>query len=348
MTLLLAIVLMLFALGGVVVRKTYNALPIQELKRKAEKHDPVASRLYRAAAYDGSLRGLLWLFIGLTAAGSIVLLVRHASPLVSILIIGPALWIAFSWLPVSRVTGFGTRLTLFVTPAIVWLLNYLHPLLGRGSEVIQRKAVMPHTGVFEREDLLRLIEQQQRQLDNRLSDEELEIVKRALSFDDHVVADILTPRKQIKTVKQDDTVGPLLIDEIHKSGSGYAIVREKAKDPILGTLAFAQLNVRSSGKVKNTMSSTVYYLHENDSLGQALHAFFVTNHPVFVVINSFEEYVGLVSIEDVLKLLLGHVPGEDFDEYTNPVAVATRHKRKPETADENDETPVETEEEVVK
>lgn len=348
MNLTVALILLSLALGGIVVRKTYYALPVRELKRKAEHHDPVASQLYRAVAYGGSLRGLLWLYIGFFSAAGLIVLARVVPVWVSLLVAGPLLWAAFSWLPASRTTGLGTRLTMLVTPAVVWLLNYLHRPLSRSAEGLQKRAKEAHTGIFERADLLALIEQQQRQLDNRLSDEELEIVKRALRFDEYSVADVLTPRKQVKTLKPSDTVGPVLIDELHKSGGGYALVRDKPKGDILGTIAFNQLGITSSGTVGNLMSGTVYYLHEQDSLSDALHAFFLTNHPVFVVINDFEEYVGIATIENVLKLLLGHLPGSDFDQYANPVAVAGRHgKRPPSEAENQHETPVKTEEEVV-
>ncbi len=69
-----AITFLLLALAGMMVRKTYFYRPLRELKRQAERHDPAAARLYRAAAYGNSLRGLLWLYIGLTTAASIVLL----------------------------------------------------------------------------------------------------------------------------------------------------------------------------------------------------------------------------------------------------------------------------------
>ncbi|MGH7194765.1 MAG: CBS domain-containing protein, partial [Candidatus Saccharimonadales bacterium] len=101
---------------------------------------------------------------------------------------------------------------------------------------------------------------------------------------------------------------------------------------------------------------TVYYLHVKDSLSEVLHAFFVTNHPVFVVINSSEEYVGMISVEDILRQLVGHVPGDDFDQFADPEAVAARHpavrrrhggRDEPDanTPDESDaETPVKTDE----
>src|SRR5437762_62606 len=78
MNLVFAILLLLLAIAGVVVRKTYNYLPAHELKRQAAKHDRLAERLYMAAAYDSSLRGLLWIFIALTSAGGFVLLSQTA------------------------------------------------------------------------------------------------------------------------------------------------------------------------------------------------------------------------------------------------------------------------------
>ena len=342
------LILLVLAIGGMVVKKTYFYLPRQELKRQAEHNDAVASKLYQAAAFGNSLRGLLWLYIGLTSAASLVLLARVLPVWASLLIVGPLLWVTFSLIPSSRVTALGVRLTTLVTPFIAWLLNYLHPVLNRGADVLEKRyAATNHTKIYERDDLLELIEKQQAQADNRVSEEELEIARRALSFGDHKVADLLTPRKQIKTVLADDTIGPILIDEVHKSGQGYVLVSETKKGPVVGSLAVSKLNLDSKGKVRDLMDESVYYLHENDSLSEALHAFFTTNRPVFAVVNSFEEYVGIITIESVIKHLMGHLPGSDFDQYANPAAVAARHPQKPEQVDEPDDTPVKTDDEVV-
>jgi Mg2+/Co2+ transporter CorB len=95
------------------------------------------------------------------------------------------------------------------------------------------------------------------------------------------------------------------------------------------------------------MDKNVYYIHEDDTLSEALHAFFTTNHSLFVVVNSFEEYVGIVSIESIIEHLLGHIPGSDFTQYADVSAVARRHSRAaPETGDD-EPAPVKTDEEVV-
>jgi len=340
MNLLLAVIFLVLAFGGVVVRKTYYYLPAREMKRRAVRHDKLAASLYRAVGFGNSLSVLLWLYIGLTAAAGLVLLVRQFSLLASLLIVAVLLWVAFSLVPASRITRLGVGLTKLVTPFIAWLLNYLNPLLSRGAETIETRYIAgAHTKLFEREDVVELMERQKFQEDNRLSEEELEIVRRALSFDEFKVRDILTPRKEVKTIVATDTIGPILIDELHQSGQEYVLVREKAKGQVIGTLAFNQLNLSSKGHVADVMDKTVYYLHENDSLSEALHAFFITNHAMFIVVDSFEEFVGIVTVENVIKHLMGHVPGDDFDQYADPAAVAARHPKHAEAEHSEEEPP---------
>lgn len=352
--------LLLMAIAGVVIRKTYYYVPAHEVKRRAEHRDKVAAQLYRAVAYGNSLRVLLWIFIALTSAGGFVLLSRVAPIWLSLIAVIGLMWAAFSWLPASKVTRTGLKLTSLATPVLSWMLNYLHPLLSRGGDIVEKRySAALHTGIFEREDLLNLIERQLHQEGSRLSYEELDVARRALSFDDNKVGDVLTPRKQIKTVLADDVLGPILIDELHQGGQANVLVRESPKGPFVGSLDFAHLDHHRSGKVKDVMTPAVYYLHESDSLSQALHAFFVTNHPLFIVVNSFEEYVGIITIETMLRQLFGHMPGDEFDEYSHLSAVAARHPKvkKPkktneplaeEAHKEADETPVKTDEEVVK
>lgn len=351
-----AAVFLLLSLAGVTIRKTYFRLPVRELKRRAEHHDADARVLYRAVAYGDSLRGLLWLYIGLTAAAGLVLLARELHIWISLLIVGPLLWVAFSLAPAGRVTGFGMWLTKAVTPAIAYLLNYVHPVLSRGTDTVQRRYLAgEHTMLFERDDLVRLLERQKHQEDSRFTEEELEIAVRALSFEDYLVADAMVPGKKIKTVLADDTLGPVLIDELHKNGQENVLVREKSKGPFVGTLRFSQLGINSEGRVKDIMDPTVYYVHENDTLGEALHAFFVTNHPLFVAVNSAAEYVGVISVQDILRRLVGHLPGDDFDSYADLEAVAARHpavRRNHNVAGGKGpaakaETPVKTDDEVV-
>lgn len=325
---IIASILLLLAIGGVVIRKTYSYVPLRELKRRAENHDPLATKLYPAASYESSLQGLLWGFIIVTSASGVILLSRVAPVWLSAIAVPLLIWAVYSWLPSTRTTAVGTELTKIVNPIIVWILNHTHAAIDRPTSAVANRYVTDeHTRLYERDDLLDLIEQQQNQHDSRFTDSELEIAKRALSFSDYSVGEIMTPKKLVKSVSVDNVVGPVLIDELHKSNQDYILVRESPKGDFIGTLAYKSLGLHSSGKVQEYMSPDIYYVHENDNLGEALQTFFATNRPLFVVLNNAEEYIGVVSISSILRQLLGHMPGEDFEQYGDPTAVVARHKK---------------------
>ena len=322
-----AAVLLIISMLAVVVRKTYFAIPLVELRRRARGGDELANVLYRSVAYDGSLRLLLWIIITFSSSASFVIFARQSPAWLSLLVVTTALWLAFSWIPKSRVTLLGNKITYKVTPSIAWLLNYLHPVLSRGSDFVTRRYAKPHTGIYQRSDLIELIERQELQSDNRLAVSELAIATRALHFPDRKLADIMIPRKSIRIISGNDTIGPILIDEIHKSGQSVALVRDTPKGPITGWLQFKDLNINTSGLVSDMMSSKVYYLHESDSLSEALHAFIVTNQSLFIVVNNAEENVGVITVQKILEQLLGHIPGDDFDEYASASSVSQRHNQ---------------------
>ena len=325
---IIASILLLLAIGGVVIRKTYSYVPLRELKRRAENHDPLATKLYPAASYESSLQGLLWGFIIVTSASGVILLSRVAPVWLSAIAVPLLIWAVYSWLPSTRTTAVGINLTKLVNPIIVWILNHTHAAIDRPTSAVANRYVTDeHTRLYERDDLLDLIEQQQNQHDSRFTDSELEIAKRALSFSDYSVGEIMTPKKLVKSVSVDNVVGPVLIDELHKSNQDYILVRESPKGDFIGTLAYKSLGLHSSGKVQEYMSPDIYYVHENDNLGEALQTFFATNRPLFVVLNNAEEYIGVVSISSILRQLLGHMPGEDFEQYGDPTAVVARHKK---------------------
>lgn len=354
---ILAIIFAVLALFGISLRKTYNYVPVKELKRQAQHGDPLAKVLYRAVAYGASLQLFLWLFIGVTAALSMILFTSVAPSWLAFLAIVGLLWYGFAWLPEGHLTSFGARVVMKVTPAIEWLLNYLHPLFDRLIRFVRRhRPVTFHTGLYEREDLLHLLEEQRAQPDSRIPHEELDILLHAVTFGDKVVSDILVPRRIVKMVSENETIGPVLINELHESGHSRFPVYKDKQDEVTGTLFLRDLlNVKQGGKVASHMHSKVVYVHEDHSLYQVLHAFLTTKHHLFIVVNSFEEYVGIVTIEDVLEQIIGHKIVDEFDNYDDLRAVAqhlaqaehTKHKQEnrevaePEKVPQSDETVVE-------
>jgi CBS domain containing-hemolysin-like protein len=53
-----------------------------------------------------------------------------------------------------------------------------------------------------------------------------------------------------------------------------------------------------------------------------------TQHHLFLVVNEFEEIVGIITIEDVIEQIIGRKIVDEFDQYADLRAVAKQLARK--------------------
>jgi CBS domain containing-hemolysin-like protein len=318
-----AVILALVALAAITLRKTYTYLPPKELKRQARSGDQLAAVLYRAAAYGPNLRLLLWIIIGLSAAGSFSILARLAPAGLGFIAIALVLVYGFAWLPSGKLTSFGARLAAWLTPTIVWLLVKLHPLLRLAVRILGRhREHVEHSGMYEVDDIVDLLQNQKNQLDSRIAPSTIDILLHTLAYGDMSVSDVLVPRHAVVSVHTDDTVGPILMDELYDSGHNRFPVLD-ANEEMVGVLHLHDLVEKThGGKVSEVMQTNLRYIHEDHSLEQALHAMLSTGRPLLLVVNSKQEYVGIISIEDVIEQVLGHKLTSEFDQYDSKAAVA--------------------------
>jgi CBS domain containing-hemolysin-like protein len=343
---LLALGLLGVALVAIGLRKAYYSVPARELKRQARAGDPAAKVLYRAVAYGSSLGLLLWVIVVISLAASFVLLDQITPALFAFILEAVVIGLGFAWMPNSDLTKTGARLGVWATPVVVWLLEFLHPAFDRVNVFVrQHRSVTLHTGLYEHEDLLHLLQRQKDQPDSRISHDEIGLLEHTLTFAGKTVYECMVPRREVRTISADEQVGPVVIRELHDSGHARFPVYDGKKDNIVGTLYLRDLiNLKKTGKVSGIMEHKVFYVHEEYPLEQALHAFLKTKHHLFVVVNRFEEFVGIITIEDILEQILGCKIVDEFDAYENLRAVAADHARHDHHAHQKDgEEPLEPE-----
>lgn len=323
----LAVFFLALALVALMLRKTYFYLPRIELQRQAARHDQLAETLWRAVAYDQTLTLLLWLCIGLGGGLGFVLFAKVAPAFLGFVVVALALWFGFAWMPSTRLTGIGAHVAVWCTPAVAWMLRVAHPVLEPLARFLARFYLGSHTGIYEKEDLGHMIEQQKHQPDNRVSEEVLALLERALKFDEYTVHDVFVPRAKVRTVANKEPIGPVLMDELHASGFSRFPVYDDDKNTIVGTLFLRDIvDNRNSGTVETYADRHVFYVHENDSLSEALHAFRVAKQQILIVVNSFEEYVGIITISDVLSKLIAF-SDNGFSNHDDKHAVAGKHEK---------------------
>ena len=324
---LLLIVLGLFAL---VLQRFYSSIPAKELKRLAAREDPLAKALYRPVAYGASMRLLLWTVFCVGLAGGFFLIITSFVPVAAFVVVAVSV-AAVVLLQSLRLTVRSAHLAVKVAPALHWLLVYVHRPFNAAAQSVNRfRSQSTHSGLYEKQDLLDLFEQQRAQADNRIAEHDLDLVTRAVRFDDRQAADIVLPMSRSRAVKIDDPIGPILLGELHESGQASFLVYDGTPDKVVGTLFLRNaMDAREGGKVGDIMQHRVAYVHEDFSLRQVLGAFVHTGQFVVVVINSFEEPVGIITLQHLLFQLMGSFNEADFDAYEDRKTVAAYQ---PETA----------------
>ena len=190
------------------------------------------------------------------------------------------------------------------------------------------RSVVPATRderIDSKDELIERIEQSHMVL----SDNEKVQLLSSLQFENKVVSQIMTPKSVVDTIPQHEILGPLVLDDLHKTGHSRFPVINGDIDHVVGILYLRDVLTIDSAKkhtarVESAMSKKVFYIREDHTLSQALSAFLRTHHHLFIVINEFRETVGIITLEDTLEALLGRSIVDEFDAHDDMRAVAAR------------------------
>lgn len=321
----IAILLAAVAVLTTIMRKTYNLVPDFELRRQAQAGDDLAQILYRSVAYGPATQLLLWVVSLLATAASLVIMALVVPSFILFLYVVGLIGYVLIWLPRTDVSSAGLRCVVWSTPTFIWLLSHLFTVLENPARSVSERQADSHTGLYERDDVIKLLQRQKEQADNRLSETEIDQLLHAITYSHKKVSEIMKPRKKVRTVLLQEAIGPVLMDELHNSGAAFfPVCEQQDAEHIVGIAYMSDLmHVKGGGYIREVMRPEVFYVNEDFTVEQLLHAFLKTKQQVLVVINVFEEYVGLVTIGNTLRHIVGHDIVSDFINYDNRAAVAT-------------------------
>ncbi len=82
------------------------------------------------------------------------------------------------------------------------------------------------------------IEHQFDQLTDLLSNDERKMLSGVMHFSDRIVKDYMTPRSVMEAVGANELLGPLVLDNLHKTGHTHFPVFEGDIDHLVGILAY--------------------------------------------------------------------------------------------------------------
>ncbi|HVQ43930.1 MAG TPA: CNNM domain-containing protein [Candidatus Saccharimonadia bacterium] len=319
------IVLALLAVSALFSGLTLGLMSLgpHELKRKIATGDSRAKRIY-AVRKRGNLL-LVTLLVGNVAAISTLSLVLESVSggvvagimttfLITVFgeIIPQAVFSRYAMMLGSR-TAWLVHIILFifypVAAPLAWLLDK-----ALGEEL---------PTMYSRKEIMGILEEHG---GSTLKRDEERIARGALTFSDKAIREIMTPRSMVTGIEQDRVLDAKTVEELRLSGYSRFPVYDESLDQVTGILYAQQLiDPAIKGKaVERVKSNSVFFVNEDARLDHALNAFIKTKNHLFMVVNQFSEFVGVISIEDVIEEILGVEIVDEFDKYANVRAVAEK------------------------
>lgn len=322
---LLCALLCYVAIGYLVLLlRSYELLSISELKRQARQGNREAKSVYGVrTAYGMGVSVLLWALIGLLTVVLLLLLDSQLWGALVAVIFVPLTVFLFALLPKTKYPYQSLSMASFSAPVVRRVLALALPLFVIAKRLptkwMDRGEVRK---LHSKEELLEVLETTQIDEDP-FSKDELSIAVHALTFGDHKITEIMIPRSVVRTVRVDDILSPVLLGELHDTGFSRFPVIEPERGDYVGVLYSKDLSdLRAHKTVRDAMRAELYYVNEFTSLDNVLNAFLRTQHHLFLVVNEFEEIVGIVTIEDVLEQIIGRKIVDEFDQYADLRVVA--------------------------
>jgi CBS domain containing-hemolysin-like protein len=321
--LVIAVAVMVYA---ILLIRSFEYMSLSELKRQSRSGNDEARLVYPVRAYGIQLWIVLWSVLGLSTAVVVISLHALIGTLWTIVINIPLVVLVHAILPWTRRPMPSLRLAAVASPILEKVLRFLYPVLSYAEKAVG-KWIEPEPILLirSRDELLEILSHNAEEFDH-VSKSELKIAENALIFGDKKVGDYMTPLSSVYFVSADELLSPVVLGELHDSGHSRFPVVQGSNQNIVGTLFLKDaMRVNNSQKIREIMRPDVYYVNELQTLNHALKAFIKTKHHLFVVVNEFEDVVGVITIEDVIEQIIGKQIVDEFDKYDDLRAVAKHY-----------------------
>lgn len=198
---------------------------------------------------------------------------------------------------------------LAMTPILqffIWILKPISIIFKSIQSLMNRVVDSDDADIISEEELLTYVKEVQQE--GGINENEEELIRSVIDFDDLKVEDILTPRVQVVSISdKEDT--EKIIQTFKRSGYSRLPVYDTSIDHIIGTINhkdFYNLVVLEKQKLDSIISPPVFvtaYMKANDLLSLLRE----NKSHMAVVKDEFGGTIGIVTMEDLLEEIVGEI-----------------------------------------
>jgi len=189
---------------------------------------------------------------------------------------------------------------------ILFLIKILTPLIWI-SQLITRSIKRKKKRGPSREEISALADIGEKL--GTIDEKESHLISNLLQLKDFRVKDILTPRGVVFTLNSEDSLAEIIKQENIFTYSRIPVY-EGNTDNITG-MVFNRVILKAISKANNkeeplkTFTQSVFTVSENMPVYYLMDIFIQRKEHLFIVHDSFEQYTGIVTLEDAIETLLG-------------------------------------------
>lgn len=317
MNIFLAVLFLLAAGYLAVLLNVFRRYDQKKLRQMSAAGDDHARRLYEVARFRR--QGLFCIEFALVFFVAIALffvfaafdgLLLYLSALVILLTL-------FIYLPSSKPGKKSIKLAAKYSAELSKILQIISPVvaLTMPKAYFEKAEVI----IFDKDELTDLL-QKQKQYSN-IDQESLDRTINSLRHEQKKVKNVMVKMDKMRVLRPNETVGPILLSELHKSGQkAFAVIKNSQVEGIVRLNDLIEL--KKGGKASDVIKHEVVYVNSEWTLIRAMEAYRASGVTDFLVVDPAENVVGLASLDDLTRSKNHNLPQPDQLDYADKAAVA--------------------------
>jgi len=301
---LIAILSFLISALAISLRKFYLESPLIE-PPNGQSNPALRRRSVKSTKREHVLSGFLIILAVICFCLFAVLAEGYLFAPVYFVVLAVAVYFVFIYLSGKESGRLIMDIAGFLTPFFIGLLNKTRQQTKNLERIFddrqKAKTINRH---MTKTEILEMLRQQKTNYEGRSLAKGLATAINSIDIGSKRVEDFMLPMADAHIVKEKETVGPILIDELHKSG--YLIFPVCDRDSeIVATVRLSDLVDLSeeSRAIADVASSDLQYLDEEDNVMRAFESFLQTGATMFIV-KADSKNTGVLYLENLVSQLL--------------------------------------------
>ena len=199
---------------------------------------------------------------------------------------------------------------------IIWLFE----MLSHGAVVLVEKILKPAGAIVTEEELKTLIDVGSHE--GTIEKDESRLLNKIIKFNDLSVNDVMKHRSQVSMINQEADYDEV-INQFLTSGFSTLTVYSSNRENVVGVLNYKKVlfcseEIDKSRGFAGRQMSEVLFIPGTMSVLDILQQFRTSEHKFAVVLDEQGQTDGIITMEDILKVVFGHMSDENTYDNTAP------------------------------